>query len=91
MAGSDLRIQFTTDPHYQDFLNNTMLHEVLGQKVPVASLANVVRGKMWAWGDDSRRLSKRKKDELDLIRIAEKYPEFCGMMPPMIIQQIEEN
>jgi hypothetical protein len=91
MAGSDLRIQFTTDPRYQDFLNKTMLHEVLGQKVPVASLANVVRGKMWAWADDARRLSKRKKDELDLIRIAEKYPELRGLMPPMIIQQIEEN
>ena len=91
MAGSDLRIQFTTDPRYQDFLNNTSVHGVLGQKVPVASLANVVRGKIWAWGDDSRRLSKRKKDELDLIRIAEKYPELRGMMPPMIIQQIEEN
>ncbi|MBA2704441.1 MAG: hypothetical protein H0U60_11380 [Blastocatellia bacterium] len=91
MAGSDLRIQFTTDPRYQDFLNNTMPHEVLGQKVPVASLENVVRGKMWAWSDASRRLSKRKKDELDLIRIAEKYPELRGMMPPTIIQQIEVN
>lgn len=91
MAGSDLRIQFTTDARYQDFLSNTMPHEVLGQKVPVASLANVIRGKVWAWSDDARRLSKRKKDELDLIRIAEKYPELCGMMPPMIIQQIEEN
>lgn len=91
MAGSDLRIQFTTDPLYQDFLNNPTLHEVLGQKVPVASLANVVRGKVWAWGDDSRRLSKRKKDELDLIRIAEKHPELRGMMPTAIIQQIEED
>jgi len=91
MAGSDLRIQFTTDPRYQDFLNNTAVHEVLGQRVPVASLANVVSGKMWAWGDESRRLSKRKKDELDLIRIAEKYPELRGMMPPTIIQQIEAN
>ncbi|SRR6266404_5162236 len=91
MAGSDLRIQFTTDPRYQDFLSNTTLYQVLGQKVPVASLENVVRGKMWAWDDESRRLSKRKKDELDLIRIAEKYPELRGMMPPTIIQQLEVN
>lgn len=91
MAGSDLRIQFTTDPRYQDFLSNTTVHGVLGQKVPVASLENVVRGKMWAWSDDLRRLSKRKKDELDLIRIAEKYPELRDLMPPMIIQQLEAN
>ena len=90
MAGSDLRIQFTTDSRYQEFLSNTTLHEVLGQKVPVAALANVVRG-MWAWGDYSRRLSKRKKDELDLIRIAEKYSELRGLMPPTIIQQLEAN
>jgi hypothetical protein len=89
MVGSDLRIQFTTDPRYQDFLNDTTLYEVLGQKVPVASLENVIRGKMWAWADDSRRLSKRKKDELDLIRIAEKYPELRGMMPPEIKEQLE--
>ena len=91
MPGSDLRIQFTTDARYQEFLNSTTLHEVLGQKVPVASLENVVRGKVWAWSDDSRRLSKRKKDELDLIRIAEKYPEVRVMMPQTIVQQIEEN
>ena len=91
MAGSDLRIQFATDSRYQEFLSNTRLHEVLGQKVPVASLANVVRGKMWAWGDDSRRLSRRKKDELDLIRIAEEYPELRGLMPPKIIHQHEAN
>ena len=91
MAGSDLRIQFTTYPRYQDFLNNTAIHEVLNQKVPVASLANVVRGKIWAWSDDSRRLSKRKKDELDLIRIAENYPELRGVMPPQIISQMDEN
>ncbi|MDQ1638195.1 MAG: hypothetical protein QOF62_1534 [Pyrinomonadaceae bacterium] len=91
MAGSDLRIQFSTERRYQDFLNDTTVHEVLGQKVPVASLANVVRGKTWAWGDDSRRLSKRKKDELDLIRIAEKYPELRDVMPQTISQQIDQN
>jgi hypothetical protein len=91
MVGSDLRIQFSTDPRYQDFLSNTTRYEVLGQNVPVALLENVVRGKMWAWEDNSRRLSKRKKDELDLIRIAEKYPELRGMMPPMITQQVEET
>jgi hypothetical protein len=91
MAGSDLRIQFITDSRYQAFLNDTTVYEVLGQKVPVAAVANVVRGKMWAWADASRRLSKRKKDELDLIRIAEKYSELRGLMPPTIIQQIEAN
>jgi hypothetical protein len=88
MKGSELRIQFTTDPRYQDFLSATETKRVLGQEVPVASLANVVRGKVWAWSDPKRRLSKRKKDELDLIRIAERYPELRQTMPPEIAEQL---
>jgi hypothetical protein len=61
---------------------------VLGQEVPVASLPNIVRGKAWAWGDAERRLSKRKKDELDLIRILEKYPEVGELMPVEIRRQL---
>src|SRR5437773_4279630 len=90
MKDSDLRIQFTIDQRYQKFLTETNVQSVLGQNVPVASLENVVRGKIWAWSDPNRRLSKRKKDELDLIRIAEKYPEVRKLMPPAITSQLEE-
>ena len=89
MKGSELRIQFTIDPRYQDFLSDTETKSILGVDVPVATLANVVRGKVWAWSDPKRRLSKRKKDELDLIRIAEKYPEARKTMPPEITNQLE--
>ena len=88
MPGSDLRIQFSLDPRYQDFLSDPTVCEVLGQEVPVASLSNIVRGKAWAWGDAERRLSKRKKDELDLIRILEKYPEVGELMPAEIRRQL---
>ena len=91
MAKSDLRIQFSLDPRYQDFLSETTQRQVLGQRVPVASLANVVRGKVWAWSDEKRRFSKRKKDELDLIRILEKYPETGPLMPDTIRTQLEEG
>ena len=87
MKGSELRIQFTTDPRYQEFLADTQAKTVLATAVQVASLANVVRGK--AWGDPKRRLSKRKKDELDLIRIAEKYPELRTLMPAEITNQLK--
>ena len=89
MPKSDLRIQFTLDPRYQAFVDDTTVRDVLGQQVPVASLANVVRGKIWAWGDEKRRLSKRKKDELDLIRIAEGYPELRNLMPSEIRDQLD--
>jgi hypothetical protein len=91
MRKSDLRIQFSLVPRYQDFLTDTARQEVLGQQVPVASLANVVKGKVWAWRDDRRRFSKRKKDELDLIRILEKYPESGDLMPDEIKKQLEQG
>jgi hypothetical protein len=88
MAGSELRIQLTTDVRYQDFLTETRLMEVLGEQVPVASLTNIVRGKIWAWQDETRRPTKRKKDELDLMRMLEAYPELRGSMPEEINKQV---
>jgi len=90
MAGSDLRIQFTLDSRYQDFLQAPQWHQVLGQRALVASLADVVRGKIWAWRDQNRRATKRKKDELDLMRILEAYPETRPSMPEEIKQQVPE-
>jgi len=90
MAGSDLRIQFSLDPRYQGFLKQSHKVEVLGQTVPVASLADVVRGKIWAWTDEKRRATKRKKDELDLMRILEAYPETRDEMPEAIKNQVPQ-
>ena len=90
MAGSDLRIQFSLDPRYQDFLKQAHMVEVLGQRVPVASLADVIRGKIWAWTDEKRRPTKRKKDELDLMRILEAYPETRDTMPEAIRNQVPQ-
>jgi len=90
MQGSDLRIQLSLDPRYQDFLKRAQASTVLGQQVPVASLQDVMHGKIWAWSDEKRRASKRKKDELDLMRILEKYPETRPLMPEEIKSQVPE-
>ena len=80
--GSDLRIQFTTDLRYQDFPSRAASRDILGTTVRVASLSDVFQGKLWAYSDPSRRLTKRKKDELDLLRLAEAYPELRDGLPP---------
>src|SRR5689334_14094382 len=72
---SQLRVQFTTDPRYQDFISRMAERVVLGVRVPVAALDDVFQGKLWAYSDPERRLTKRKKDELDLLRLAENNPE----------------
>jgi hypothetical protein len=79
--GSELRIQFTTDERYQAFPARSVDANVLGIRVKVASRDDVTQGKLWAYSDPQRRLSKRKKDELDLIRLAEAYPELKSLYP----------
>ncbi len=89
--GSQLRIQFTTDSRYQAFLSRATEANVLGVRVKIASLEDVTQGKLWAYSDPRRRLSKRKKDELDLIRLAEKYPALKSMYPAELRAQIERG
>ena len=88
-AGSKLNAQFTTDERYQDFLKDASERDVLGMPVPVAALEDITRGKVWAWQDSQRRLSKRKKDELDLIRIAEARPDLRHLIPREVVKQLE--
>jgi hypothetical protein len=86
---SELRIQFTSDPRYQTFLPKAEEKEVLGVPVRVAALEDIVQGKLWAYLDPQRRLTKRKKDELDLLRLAEAYPHLRELYPPELQRQLD--
>jgi hypothetical protein len=88
---SQLRVQFTTDDRYQTFLGRSIEAEVLGVHVRIACLEDVTQGKLWAYTDPRCRLSKRKKDELDLIRLAEAYPELKSLYPPDLRAQIDRG
>ena len=90
MPGSELRIQFTKDARYQSFPATAVPAKVLGCDALVASLRDLVTGKILAWSDPKRRLSKRKKDETDLIRLAEDYPEVRPLLPDALRQQLPE-
>ena len=89
-SASKLSLQFSTDLRYQDFPARAQPREVLGIVVPVAALDDLIQGKLLAWRDPARRLSKRKKDELDLIRIAEAYPEKKTAMPTDLTSQLPD-
>lgn len=89
--GSELRIQFSTDERYQEFPARSIQADVLGIRAQVACLEDVTRGKLWAFSDPRRRLSKRKKDELDLIRLAEAYPELKSSYPDEIRKQLDRG
>lgn len=89
MTGSDLRVQLQTDPRYQEFVKRAELREVLGYHMQVAALDDVVRGKLWAYSDSTRRRSKRQKDLADLMRLAESNPEVRTMLPAEIVAELE--
>ena len=89
--GSDLRIQFTTDERYQAFPARSVYANVLGIRVKVGCREDVTQGKLWAYSDPYRRLSKLKKDELDLIRLAEAYPELKSQYPCELREQLDRG
>ena len=59
--GSELRIHLITDEKHQAFPARSVDANVLGIRVKVACREDVTRGKLWAYRDPHRRLSKRKK------------------------------
>jgi len=58
---SDLRIQLQTDPRYQDFIGRAENQTVLDYQMKVASVEDVLQGKIWAYSDEQRRKSKTAK------------------------------
>jgi hypothetical protein len=64
---------------------------VLGVPVRIASLDDVAQGKLWAYADPRRRFTKRKKDELDLIRLAEAFPRLRSSYPTELQNMIDRG
>jgi len=81
---SDIRIQIQTDSRYQDFIKHALTKEVMGYSLRVASLEDVLQGKVWAYQDETRRKSKRQKDLADILRLVETHPYLREKLPPPI-------
>ncbi len=56
--------------------------------MPVASVDDVLRGKIWAYQDDTRRGSKRQKDLADIARLLEAHPRLVPAVPEAIRQKL---
>jgi hypothetical protein len=86
--GSDLRAQIQTDPRYPPFVERATVREVLGLRLPVASLEDLLQGKIWAASDPGRRGSKRQKDLADTARLLEAYPQLRERVPSEILSRL---
>ena len=87
-SGSNLRVQIQTDPRYGPFVDRAAMREVLGLRLPVASLEDVLQGKIWAASDPKRRATKRRKDLLDVERILEANLDLRPRVPEEILRKI---
>jgi hypothetical protein len=88
--GSDLRVQIQTDPRYRSFPDRAEIRNVLGHRLPVAALPDVLQGKVWAASDPTRRPSKRQKDLADIARLLEAHPELRPSVPAAILDRLIE-
>ena len=88
MPGSDLRVQLQTDPRYGAFVGGASERDVLGLRLPVATLEDVLQGKVWAAQDPARRPSKRQKDLADISRLLEAHPELRSRVPDDILSRL---
>ena len=88
IPGSDVRVQIQTDKRYSAFLDHATPRLILGIELPVASVEDVLQGKIWAALDSERRGSKRQKDLADIARILENYPQFRSHVPQEILGRL---
>ncbi len=89
LPDSKLRVQIQTDSRYSDFVKRSAPREVLELVLPVASLEDLVQGKIWASQDPTRRKTKQQKDLLDIARLVEAYPELRSHVPADILKKFE--
>jgi len=87
---SKLTVQISTDPMYSAFPETAIEADVHGITMRVATLENTLRGKLAAYGDPTRRGSKRQKDLLDIVRLIESHPALMEQLPETLLTQVKE-
>ena len=85
---SDLRVQFQCDPRCEAFLAHAREADVLGLRLPVARVEDILQGKVWAALDPTRRASKRQKDLADIARLLEAHPALRSRVPQEILDRL---
>jgi len=55
----------------------------------VASLQDVLLGKIWAYTDETKRKSKKQKDLSDIMRLVETHSHVRTELPSEIVAQLD--
>lgn len=70
-----------------DFRPPKEKRKILGYEMYVASIDDVLQGKVWSYSDDSKKKGKRQKDLADIFRIVETFPDMIKQLPDNIRQK----
>ena len=57
-------------------------------QLPVARIEDILKGKIWAASDTTRRKSKRQKDLADIARILEVSPDLRDRVPAELLSKL---
>jgi hypothetical protein len=79
------------DPRYQAFIPRSSIKDIMGYKMKVATVEDVLQGKIWAYSDKQRRKSKRQKDLADIFRLVEAYPKLRDLLPESIKTEFSDS
>jgi hypothetical protein len=85
---SQVSVQISTEPFYQDFPSRSVPADVHGILMRVATREDTLQGKVRAWTDPRRRPSKRQKDFLDILRLVEAHPELLESLPADLAERV---
>jgi Nucleotidyl transferase AbiEii toxin, Type IV TA system len=86
---SNLRVLIQADPRYAPFVDRATSQTILGYLLPVATIEDVLQGKVWAVMDKARHPSKRLKDLADIARILEASPSLRRRVPVAVLDTLK--
>ncbi len=85
---SRLQVQIQKDPELSDILKHAEVRLVLDLRLPVAAPEDLVRLKVAAALEPTRRASKRGKDTLDLGRLLTTFPALRTLVPEELMDDV---
>ena len=90
--GHRLRVSIHYGPQFRTMPGQFSRRAVLGCSMPVASLQDVVAALLVQRADPGQGWHVQGKAELDLLRLAERYPaQVDGLLPPHLLARAEAD
>ena len=86
---SKVSAQINTNPINREFPSRAVPADVHGILMRVASLPDILTGKIAAFRDAQRRPSKRQKDLADILRLLEAHPALADTIPADVRSRFE--